>query len=189
MSNDTTKDVTQLLASWREGHQGALDKLVAVVYDELNQISRKLMQRERSGHTLQTAGLVNEAYLHMLKLRYIEWRDRRHFLAVAAGVMRRVLVDHARASSALKRGGAALRVTQDNNMSLEQDCVGVLELDTALQRLAKRDEVQSRIVELRYFGGLTVEETAEALAISPATIKRKWTIAKAWLFRELRSDG
>jgi RNA polymerase sigma factor (TIGR02999 family) len=166
--NDTADEVTRWLSGWRKGQQGAIDELVPLVFGELSQIGHRLMRRERSGHTLQTAGLVNEAYLQLLKLHEIEWRDRRHFFAVAAGIMRRVLVDHARSSRALKRGGSATRVTLDKDVASEHNGFSVVELDDALRRLAACDEVQARVVELRYFAGLTLEEAAGALGISPA---------------------
>jgi RNA polymerase sigma factor (TIGR02999 family) len=177
--------VTQLLARWKNGQPQALDQLIERVYGELLRIGHRQMRRERRGHTLQTAGLVHEAYLRLVELRQIDWRDRHHFFTVAAAIMRRVLVDQARGNGALKRGGDALRMTLDEDLPAAQGAVDVVALDDALRRLAERDATQAQIVELRYFGGLTVDEAAEVLAIAPATVKRKWTLAQAWLYREL----
>ena len=164
-----------------------LDQLVATVYDELRRIAHRRMQGERQGHTLQTTALVNETYLRLRELRQIDWRDRRHFFSAAAGIMRRVLVDQARASRADKRGGDALRVTLDDNIAGVDDGIDLIMLDAALKRLSQYDEAQARIIELRYFAGLSIAETAETITLSPATVKRKWTLAQAWLYRELKT--
>ncbi|MGH8651851.1 MAG: sigma-70 family RNA polymerase sigma factor [Gammaproteobacteria bacterium] len=184
---ETTKDdtVTKLLTLWKAGQPQAIGRLVEAVYDDLLRIAHRQMRRERRGHTLQTAALVHEAYLRFVELRRIDWRDRGHFITVAAAVMRQVLIDRARSVQARKRGGEAVRVTLDEEMAAPEDAVDVLALDRALRRLADCDETLSHIVELRYFAGLTVEKTAEALHLSPATIKRKWCLAQAWLYREL----
>ena len=181
-----------------DNHQGAttvppragdpapgLDRLMVVAYQELRQIAHRRMQGERSGHTLQTTALVNEAYLRLRELRHIDWQDRPRFLAVAAGTMRRILVDQARAFRADKRGGDVLRVTLDEQIPGDDSAVDLLALDAALTRLCAFDVDIARVVELRYFGGLGVAETGEALGLSPATVKRKWALAQAWLYREL----
>lgn len=177
--------ITQLLTRWTNRQPRALDRVVEKAYAELLRIGRRQLRGERYGHTLQTAGLVHEAYLRLGELNAINWRDRRHFFAVAAGIMRRVLVDRARVDGAFKRGGDAQRVPLNENLPVMQREVDVVGLDSALGRLGARDPVQARVVELRYFGGLTVEQTAEILAIAPVTVKRKWSLAKAWLYREL----
>lgn len=185
----TTKSITLNATSYEArphpGHTRALDQLVSTVYDELHRVAHRQMQGERHGHTLQTTALVNEAYLRLRELHRIDWRDRRHFLSVAAATKRRILVDQARASRAGKRGGEAVRVTLDENIAGDDNGLDLIGLDQALDRLAARDEIQARIVELRYFAGLSVTETGEVLACSPATVKRKWTLAQAWLYREL----
>lgn len=165
----------------------SLEQFVGMVYDELHRIAHRQMRNERHGHTLQTTALINEAYLRLRELHRIDWRDRRHFLSVAAGIMRRILVDRARASRAEKRGGEAVRVTLDDNLAGDDDGLDLIALDQALDRLAARNEIQARIVELRYFSGLSVAETAEVLDFSPASVKRKWTLAQAWLYRELNA--
>ena len=156
------------------------------MYDDLLRIARRQMRGERPGHTLQTAALVHEAYLRFVELRRIDWRDRGHFFTVAAAVMHRVLIDQVRSVQARKGGGEAVRVTLNEEIAAPEEAVDVLALDRALQRLAERDETLGHIVELRYFAGLTVEKTGEALRLSPATIKRKWRLAQAWLYRELQ---
>jgi RNA polymerase sigma factor (TIGR02999 family) len=163
----------------------SLEQLVGVVHDELRRIAHRQMRNERHGHTLQTTALVNEAYLRLRELHRIDWHDRRHFLSVAARIMRRILVDRARAVRAEKRGGEAIRVTLDDNFIGDDDGLDLIALDQALNRLAACNEIQARIVELRYFSGLSVAETAAVLDFSPASIKRKWTLARAWLYREL----
>ena len=180
-----SRSLTQLLIDWRQGQSHALDQLIENAYAELRRIGQQQMRRERGEHTLQATALVNEAYLRLVELRQIDWRDRGHFFAVAAGVMRRVLVDQARNRHTLKRGGSALRVTLDEELPAPDQSVDLIALDNLLKHLAKRDEIQARIVELRYFGGLTIEETAAALGIAPVTVKRKWALAQAWLYREL----
>ncbi len=184
---DTTNDdtVTKLLTLWKAGHPQAIGRLVETVYEDLLRIAHDQMRRERRGHTLQTAALVHEAYLRFVELRRIDWRDRGHFFIVAAAVMRRVLIDRARAVQARKRGGQAVRVTLDEDLAAPEQAVDVLALDRALRRLAERDETLCHIVELRFFAGLTVEEIAEVLHLASATIKRKWSLAQAWLYREL----
>lgn len=180
------ENVTQLLVNWRNGDETALDQLMPIIYDELHRLAKRYMSRERRNHTLQTTALVNEAYLRLVGQGQAEWRNRAHFFGVAAQVMRHVLVDHARSRQYAKRGGEARRVTLDDNLAIShEDQIEVLALDEALNRLAALDERKGRIVELRYFGGLSVEETAEVLELSAITVKRDWLKAKAWLYREL----
>lgn len=183
------QNVTQLLISWGNGNKEALDKLLPLVYDELRRQAARYLRRERAGHTLQTTALIHEAYLRLVDQKNVHWQNRAHFFGLAAQLMRRILVDHARTKKREKRGGSAVRVSLTGAQVLAKDQeVDVVALDEALDRLAKLDEQQSRIVELRFFSGLTVEETAEALSISPATVKRDWSMAKAWLHRELSSE-
>lgn len=180
--------ITRLMERWSDGDRQAFDDLVTLVYTELSRKGHQLMQRERSGHMLQTSALVHETYVRLLELGKIRWRNRNHFFAVAAGVMRRILVDQARAQGAVKRGGDAQQVTLDEDHIAEYSkhkAIDMLALDKALERLSDKDNVQAKVVELRYFGGFTVDETAKILGISPATIKRKWTMARSWLYREL----
>lgn len=183
----TSGNVTQLLMEWRNGDRQALDALIPVVYDELRAIARRYMNRERSGHTLQTAALINEAWLRLVDKQDIAWQNRTHFFAISARIMRNLLVDHARARQMEKRGGGAVQVSLNEAIagSEPEMTVDMLSLDEALTRLAEFDERKARIVELRFFGGLSADETAEALDLSEITIKREWLKAKAWLFREL----
>ena len=163
----------------------AADRLVPSVYDELRRLAHHYMRGERANHTLQTTALVNEAYLRLAGIDSLQWRDRAHFFAVAATLMRRVLVDYARQRAREKRGGAVSVTTLDENVLGREPAVDVVALDEALERLAAVDPQQSRVVELRFFAGLSVKETADALGISPATVKRDWATAKLWLFNEL----
>lgn len=163
-----------------------LDRLVASVYDELKRIARRRMRDERQGHTLQTTALVHEAYLRLRELRRVEWRNQRHFFLAAAGIMRRLLIDRARAAKAEKRGGGAARVTLDEHPGAADDGVDLIALDAALKRMSERDKTLARVVELRYFAGLSIAETARTMALSPASVKRKWALAQASLYRELR---
>ena len=187
MITPTQHLVTQLLHKWSQGDESALDKLIPIVYDELRRQAANYMRRERPGQSLQTTALVHEAFLKLVNQRAVEWQNRNHFFAIAAHVMRRILVDHARQHQAEKRGGAALTMLpiDDTDVSVEEPEVDLVALDQALERLALLDEQQSRVVELRFFSGLSVEETAEALNVSTRTIKREWRAAKAWLLREL----
>lgn len=179
-------DVSRLLKSSQEGNEVALSKLLPLVYDELHQLAARYMRRERRGQTLQTTALVHEAYVRLVKQRHLAWDNRGHFMAIAANLMRQILVERARARQTLKRGGAPIRITYDESMAAAADrSVDLLALDEALARLESIDPGRARIVELRFFGGLTVEETAQALGISPATVKRQWSVARAWLYREL----
>jgi len=184
-----TKDVTRLLEQLRAGDRNAVADLVPLLYDELRQLASKYLRRERPGHTLQATALVHEAYLRLVDQKDVGWQNRSHFFGVAAQQMRRILVDHARHRHAAKRGGAAPRVALDEALVVsDQAAEDVLQLNELLTRLAELDEQQARVVELRVFGGLTVEEAAEALDISPATVKRDWAMAKAWLTREIQRE-
>jgi RNA polymerase sigma factor (TIGR02999 family) len=180
-------EVTQLLLDWGNGDKAALDKLVPVVYQELRRLARHYMRRERPGHTLQTSALVNEAYMRLVDYEHMRWQSRAHFFAVAAQAMRRILVEHARKRHFAKRGGGAVRVSFDEAATVSgKQAADLIALDDALTSLETIDPRKSRIVELRYIGGLNIEETAEALAISPATVQREWRSAKAWLYREIK---
>jgi RNA polymerase sigma factor (TIGR02999 family) len=182
------KTVTKLLADMQAGFPGAADKVLSLVYDELRRIAANYMRRERRGHTLQATALVHEAYLELIGQTRINWQNRSHFFGVAAQMMRRILVEHARRTHAAKRGGNAPKVTLDEVSNLIQEKDIPLEaLDDSLTALAEIDPQQSQIVELRFFGGLTVDETAEVLGTSPASIEREWRMAKAWLHCQLRN--
>jgi RNA polymerase sigma factor (TIGR02999 family) len=186
----TRQNVTQLLVEWRGGDAGALERLYPLVEPELHRLAHHYMSRERAGHTLQTTAILNEAYLRLVDNPTPRWQDRTHFVAAAARLMRRIMVDHARERRSLKRGGGALKVTLDEAALVsEARSEELLALDEALEGLAAQDPRKSQIVELRYFGGLTVEETAEFLELSPRTVEREWTMAKAWLYRALDSSG
>jgi RNA polymerase sigma factor (TIGR02999 family) len=175
-----------LLLDWREGDQEALNRLIPLVHQELKRLARHYMRRERAGHTLQTSALVNEAYIQLIDYKRVQWKDRSHFLAVAAQVMRRILIDYARSRQSLKRGAGARKVSLDEAATLaDERAAEMIALDEALTSLAKLDPRKSRIVELRYFGGLEIEETAQVIGISPATVKREWNSARLWLHREI----
>jgi RNA polymerase sigma factor (TIGR02999 family) len=177
------------LLAWRNGDHAALDKLVPLVYAELRRLAHRQMRRERPGHTLQTTAVVNETYLRLVDSTRVRWRNRAHFFAVCAQLMRRILIDHARARSSLKRGGDAPRVALDDTpVGSSPSYAGLLALDEALTRLSTIDVRKGRVVELRHFGGLSVEETAAALGVSPETVMRDWKVAKLWLLRELKRD-
>ena len=183
-------DVTGLLRAWGEGDEQALGQLLPLVETELRRLARAYMARERPDHTLQTTALINEAYLRLIDASRVPWQDRAHFLGIAARLMRRVLVDHARARNYQKRGGKAERVSLDEALVLSPEPdFNLLALDRALEKLAVLDERRSRVVEMRFFGGLSVEETAEALHVSPDTVKRDWRLAKLWLLRELEGEA
>ena len=183
-------DVTALLISWSSGERSAADRLIPAVYDELHRQAARALRREGDEHTLQATALVHEAYLRLVDQRRVEWRNRAHFFGIAAEVMRRVLVDHARARLAAKRGGGMQRLTLDEAVEVSSGGgdADVLALHDALERLALLDADQARLVELRYFGGLNIEETADTLGVSPATVKREWALARAWLRRELSTS-
>jgi len=187
VTSPTSGEVTRILQAWGKGDEHAVDKLMPLVYEELRGLARRYLSHERSDHTLQATALVHEAYLRLVDQRGITWQNRAHFFGVAAQAMRRILVDHARRHHAAKRGGPAFKVSlEDVMIAAEERSDDLLALDDALNRLATLDPRQGQIVELRLFSGLTVEETAEALGISPATVKREWMSAKAWLTREVR---
>jgi RNA polymerase sigma factor (TIGR02999 family) len=184
--SDVTQDVTRLLARWGQGDREALDQLTPLVYNELRRLAKAYLRRERPDHTLEGTALVHEAYLRLIDQRQVEWKSRSQFFGLAAELIRRILVDHARARVAAKRGGGSFKLSLDDAIAPPQEKdLDLVALDDALQALARTDPQQSRIVELRYFGGLTIEETAEVLDISAATIKRDWVMAKAFLKREM----
>lgn len=186
MTTPTSSNVTQLLIDWRGGNNDALNQLMPLVYDELRGLAKRYMRRESASHTLQTNALVNEAYLRLVNQQNVDWQNRAHFFAIAAQVMRHLLVDHARSKQYAKRGGGAQQITLDEGLAItDGNQVELLALHQALERLEKVDDRKSKIVELRYFGGLSTEEAAEVLGVSEITIKREWAKAKAWLFREL----
>ena len=180
------KEVTQLLLDWSDGNEAALDRLTPLVYEELHRLAHQHMKRERRDHTLQTSALVNEAYLRLIDQRNVHWQNRAHFFSIASRLMRRILVDHARAHTRAKRGGGALRVSLDEAAFVSQERASELvALDEALTSLSVIDQRKCQVVELRFFGGMSVEETATALGVSPITIKRDWSTAKAWLHRAI----
>jgi RNA polymerase sigma factor (TIGR02999 family) len=181
-----SEQITQLLLAWHGGDEQALDRLMPLVHDELRLLAHRYMAGERPGHPLQTTALVNEAYLRLVDSSRVRWQSRAHFFAVSATLMRRILVDAARARTQLKRGGDAVQVSLDEAMGISSEpAADVIALDAALTALASFDERKSKVVELRFFGGLTVEETAEVLKISVMTVMRDWNLAKVWLLREL----
>ena len=181
-------EITQMLRECSDGKQEAWDNLLPLVYDELHRQAARYLRKERQGHTLQTTALINEAYLKLIDQRNVNWESRTHFYAIAAQAMRRILVDYARTTHRKKRGGDCLKLPLEEAMLVEAEekSVDLIALDEALNKLAEQDEQQARVVELRYFSGLTLEETAEALHISRATVASDWSMAKVWLFRELR---
>jgi len=181
------QEVTQLLQAWRSGDQGALDKLMPLVYGELHRLAHRHMLREHGGNTLQTTAVVNEAYFRLIDARQIEWKDRAHFFAISANLMRRILVEFARSRARHKRGGDVRKVELDEALVLApQRGANLVALDDALTALAAVDERKAKIIELRYFGGLSVEETAEVLHVGPDTVMRDWRLAKVWLLREMK---
>ena len=189
MKTLTADNLTGLLVEWRDGDQAALERLIPLVYDQLRRIAHRYIQRERNGHTLQTSALVNEAYLRLADQKVV-WQNRAHFFAVTARVMRHILIDHARRRRYAKHGGEARQVSLEEAeaMSMER-AAELIALEEALDELAQLDQRKSRVVELRYFGGLSLEETAEALNISLMTVRRDWRAAKAWLYRRLKETG
>jgi len=179
-------EITQLLAEWSDGNQGALDKLYPLVYNELRRLAHGYLRRERKGHTLQTTALINEAYLRLVDQKHVHWANRSHFFGISAQIMRRILIDHARRYDYAKRGGAAQRISLDEAAVVCKDRArALLMLDEALNSLAKIDLRRSHVVELRYFGGLSNEEIAGVLKISENTVTRDWNLARAWLYQEL----
>jgi RNA polymerase sigma factor (TIGR02999 family) len=186
----SAETVTQLLLAWSAGDGSALEKLTPLVYDELHELANRYMRRENEGHVLQATALVNEAYIRLVDSSQIKWQNRAHFLAVAAQAMRRILVDFARSRDRQKRGGQWQQQTFDEELAITNDPESdLVALDAALQDLAKVDPRKANVVELRFFGGLSLEEAAEALSISTDTVGRDWNVAKAWLLRELKRDG
>ena len=182
--------VTGLLVAWGKGDEAALEQLIPLVERELHRIAKRCMARERAGHSLQATALVNEAYLRLVDVQHVNWQDRAHFLAMSARLMRRILVDWARSKQYQKRGGGAVRVTFDDALAVTNERNhDLIAIDEALQALATFDERKSRVIELRFFGGLSVEETASVLNVSPDTVMRDWKLAKAWLVREMRGSS
>ena len=186
-------DITRLLRDWQAGSAPALERLIPLVYDELHALASRYLSRERRDHTLQTTALVNEAFLKLAGQREVNWQSRAHFFGIAAKLMRRILVDHARRDGRVKRGGGARHLSIDDvdppSPVAPLDAIDTCALDAALSRLEALDLQQGRIVELRFFGGMTIEEAAEVMGVSSATIKREWAVAKAWLYRELTGDA
>jgi RNA polymerase sigma factor (TIGR02999 family) len=186
----STHDVTRLLVAWGEGNRAAESELIEILYVELKRLAKAYLRHEHANQSLAATALVHEAYLKLVDQRNVHWRNRTHFFGIAAQAMRRILVDRARASLAAKRGGEAIQVPFVESQSVQKSPdVDVLELDTALCRLETLEPRWSRLIELRFFAGLSVDETAAALELSPATIKRDWSLARAWLYRELRANG
>ena len=184
----STEQITDLLIAWGNGDQGALDRLTPLVYDELRRLARRYMLREGQGHTLQPTALVHEAYLRLIDWKNARWQNRAQFFAIAARVMRHILVDSARSGACMKRGGAAVHVTLDEVMEIAQEPGSdVVAIDEALTALAALDPRQSKVVELRFFGGLSWEEVAEVLDVSVGTVRRDWSLAKVWIYRQLTS--
>jgi len=187
-----SQDVTGLLERWGQGDKDALNQLLPAVYDELHRMAARYLRRERPDHTLQPTALIHEAYLRLVDQNSVTWENRAHFFGISAQVMRRILVDHARGRHAAKRGGSLIKLPLDeaiHGSPKQQEEIDLVALDAALTRLAEVDAEQSRLVELRYFAGLTIEETAQVMDISPATVKRKWTVSRAWLRREISRSG
>jgi RNA polymerase sigma factor (TIGR02999 family) len=190
MTRTSPQEVSLLLHAWRGGDKAALDKLMPLVYNELHRLAHHYMVRERAGRTLQTTALVNEAYLRLVDLKRIDWQDRAHFFAIAASFMRRDLVDFARSRGYQKRGGDALKVSLDEALFVSpEQGADLVKLDEALSALADFDERKAKVVELRFFGGMTEDETAEVLHVSRETVKRDWRLAKVWLLCELTDGG
>ena len=191
-----SQDVTRLLMNWSQGDQQSLDELMPLVYNELRRLAGSYLRRERADHTLQGTALVHEAFLRLVNQRDVQWKSRAHFFAIAAQMIRRILVDHARAQQAEKRGSGGVKIELDaaiaatpGAFAAETGGVDLLGLDTALEKLARLDERQSRIVELRFFAGLSIEETAEVMSLSTATVKREWNSSRAWLHREMTREA
>jgi RNA polymerase sigma factor (TIGR02999 family) len=190
MATLSTKQITKLLLAWGQGDETALEKLIPLVYQELHKLAHRYIAREQSDHTLQTTALVNEAYLRLIDQKRVQWQNRAHFFAISAQLMRRILTDFARSRNYLKRGGGARQVSFDEvlTISKERD-TDLVALDDALNALAAIDPRKSQVVELRFFGGLSVEETAEVLKVSPDRVMRDWKLAKVWLLRQLSKEG
>lgn len=189
MPMTSSPKVTQLLIAWGQGDEAARDELVPLVYEELHRLAHRHMRKERPGATLQTSALVNEAYLRLVDQKFVKWQNRAHFFGIAAQMMRRILVDYARSRGNQKRGGRVLRITLDEASAVARDrATEVVALDDALVGLTQLDPRKSKIVELRFFAGLNIDETAEVLGVSPGTVMRDWTLAKAWLRREMTGE-
>ncbi len=190
MRADVSTQINKLLADWGQGNEEARDALIPVVYDELRKLARHHLRRERPDHTLQSAALVNEAYLRLVGKKAPQWQNRAHFFGVAARMMRHILVDHARNRMAAKRGAGVPKLALDPELIAAQKAeIDLVALDQALEKLVALDAQQSQVIELRFFGGLSIEETAVVMGISAATVKREWTTARAWLYRELKKDA
>ena len=191
MTPPTSQDVTQLLRAWSDGQREAFAKLMPLVYSELHRLARHYMRRESPGHILQTSALVNEAYIRLIDANRVNWQNRAHFYAISAELMRRILVEFARSHQSQKRGGGIRPVSLEDGLETAPERLDLAALDDALKALAAFDLRKSRVVELRFFGGLSVEETAAVLKVSPETVKRDWKLAKVWLLRELsgKDDG
>jgi RNA polymerase sigma factor (TIGR02999 family) len=189
LSTPSPEEITQLLIAGSNGSQDALEQLFPLVYEELRRLAHRYMSRERPGHTLQTTAVVHEAYLRLIDQKHVQWQNRAHFFAIAAQMMRRILITHAQSRGYAKRSGGALKVSLDEAAILSQERAGeLLALDEALKSLTDLDPRRSKVVELRFFGGLSNEEIAEVLKISPNTVTRDWNVAKAWLYRELSKE-
>ncbi len=188
-STPSPHELTQLLIDWSKGSQDALEQLCPLVYEELRRLAHRYMSRERPGHSLQTTAVVHEAYLRLIDQKHVQWQNRAHFFAIAAQMMRRILITHAQSDAYAKRGGGALKVSLDEAAILSKERAGeLLTLDEALKSLTAIDPRRSQVVELRFFGGLSNEEIAEVLKISPNTVTRDWNVAKAWLYREMSKE-
>jgi RNA polymerase sigma factor (TIGR02999 family) len=184
------QQVTQLLVNWSNGDQAARDRLMPLVYDELHRLAHQYMKRESPGHTLQTSALVNEAFVKLVDQTNVRWQNRSHFFGIAAQLMRRILVDHARSRQTAKRGGGARPVSFDDALLVSDErSAEVVAVHEALERLAVFDSRKAQIVELRFFGGLSIDETAKVLGVSPGTVMRDWTLAKAWLHKEISAEA
>src|ERR1044072_9455668 len=190
MDSSSPNSVTQLLVAWSDGDQSARDQLISVVYEELHQLAHRYMKRESPGHTLQTSALVNEAFVRLVDQKNVRWQNRAHFFGIAAQMMRRIQVDYARSRNYARRGGGAAQISLDEALIVSDErSAEVVNVHEALERLAELDARKSQIVELRFFGGLSIDETAVVLSVSPGTVMRDWTLAKAWLRREMTSNG
>jgi len=190
MTTPSTQEISSLLRAWRSGDQSAFEKLVPLVHDELHRLAHLYMTRERAGHTLQTTALVNEAYLRLIDTNQVEWRDRAHFFAISANLMRRILIDFARSCGYQKRGGNVKKVSFDEDLlASPAPDPDLVKLDDALNDLARFDSRKAKVVELKFFGGMDLDETAEVLKVSRETVKRDWRLAKVWLLRELKNRG
>ncbi len=190
MKTSSPEEITDLLVAWSQGDQQALERLAPLVEQELRRLARSYLRREPAGHLLQTTALINEVYVRLLRQSRMQWRNRAQFIGVSAQLMRRILVDFAREEHLAKRGGAMIRVAlEEAQVTGEPRSVDLIALDEALEKLAAIDARRSRIVELRFFGGLTIEETAELIGVSPGTVRNEWYLARAWLYRALKGGG